>query len=128
MHGSSYRRNAEPPLDPPQPKAKKVADTLTVEGTGLTVANLTPELRRKYRIGDDVEGAVVVAVADYSPAAEQGIQVGDVIASVALTPVASADETAAQVAALRKDGNPVVMFMVKRQGSESFFALRLADA
>ena len=75
-----------------------------------------------------IDDPVVVAVADYSPAAEQGIQVGDVIASVALTPVANAREIATQVAALRKDGNPVVMFMVKRQGSESFFALRLAEA
>ena len=111
-----------------EPEVKPAVGRVTVPGTGLTLANLTPELRARYGVADQVEGVVVIEVADFSPAAEQGIRAGDVIASVALRPVASASEAAAQVAALRESGTEVVTLMVRRQGNESFFALRLADA
>ena len=99
-----------------------------VPGTGLKLATLTPELRERFGIRGDIEGVVVLAVADYSAAADQGIRPGDVIGSIALEPVATATEAAARVEALRADGQAVVMLMVQRGGNESFFALRLADA
>ena len=111
-----------------EPEVKPAVGRVTVPGTGLTLANLTPELRARYGVADQAEGVVVIEVEDFSPAAEQGIRAGDVIASVALRPVASASEAAAQVAALREGGTAVVTLMVRRQGNESFFALRLADA
>ena len=111
---------------PAEPRAP--AGVIEVPGTGLAVATLTDELRERFGIGQSVEGVVVVAVADYSAAAEQGIRPGDVIGSIALEPVATAGEAAARVEAVREDGEGVVTVMVYRGGIESFFALRLADA
>ncbi|MDH3472690.1 MAG: DegQ family serine endoprotease [Rhodospirillales bacterium] len=108
--------------------AKQPMGQVIVPGTGLTLATLTPQLRERFGVPAGVDGVVVVEVEDYSPAAEQGLQVGDVIASVAMQPVADAKEAAARVEAQRADGSEVVMLMIRRQGGESFFALRLADA
>jgi serine protease Do len=126
-HLSQEEKHADADSDG-EPAAKQPMGRVTVPGTGLTLATLTPPLRERFGVPAEVDGVVVVEVEDYSPAAEQGLQVGDVIASVAMQPVADAKEAAARVEAQRADGSEVVMLMVRRQGGESFFALRLADA
>ncbi len=94
-------------------------------GSGVVVADLTPELRRRYDLEESVGGVVIVDIAPDSPAAEQGLQVGDVIKSVALEPVESASEAAAKVEARRAQGQSVVTLMASRRGVDSFFALPL---
>lgn len=46
---------------------------------GVTVTDITPDLRKQYQIPDDVKGAIVVGVMRGYAAAEAGIQVGDII-------------------------------------------------
>jgi serine protease Do len=49
---------------------------------GLSVSELTPELRRQYSIPADVRGVVVTYVKNVSPAGEANINEGDVISEV----------------------------------------------
>ena len=49
---------------------------------GLTVANLTDALRQQYSIGKDAEGVVITALDPTSPAAQEGLQPGDVIEEI----------------------------------------------
>ena len=73
------------PKDAPTP-------AVTTKALGLTLADLTPELRTKYSIKDDVTGAVVTEVSEGSVAAEKNIAVGNVITEVAQEKVTTAAE------------------------------------
>jgi len=94
--------------------------------SGVVVADLTPELRRRYELEQSEGGVVIVGIAPGSPAAEQGLQVGDVITSIALEPVKSASEAKAKVEARREQGQSVVAVKASRRGVDSFFALPLS--
>src|SRR5690606_2315636 len=59
------------------------------ESLGLTLTDLTPELRSQFGISEEVKGVLVTSVAKGSPAAEKQVQVGDVIVEVAQEPVTS---------------------------------------
>jgi serine protease Do len=75
------------PDQKPPPAAVIVSTSL-----GLTLSDLTPDLRKKYGIKDEVTGAVVTDVADGSVAAEKNIAVGNVITEVAQEKVTTAAE------------------------------------
>jgi serine protease Do len=61
------------------------------KGFGMTLQNLTPELTRTMRLPDsNIRGAVITDVDDGSPAADYGLQPGDVIFRVGSAPVTSA--------------------------------------
>jgi len=46
---------------------------------GVTVADLTPELRKQLHVPSDVHGTAVMSVAEGGPADQIGLQVGDII-------------------------------------------------
>jgi serine protease Do len=62
-----------------------------VEDLGLRVQTLTPELAQRLGVRD-VRGVVITAVESGSPAAQVGLQQGDVIGRVGETPVRSAED------------------------------------
>lgn len=58
------------------------AEKLTVRNIpllGITVAEITPDLRRKYRLAKNAAGLVVISVARDSDAASKGLRTGDLI-------------------------------------------------
>jgi len=99
-----------------------------VAGAGLTLANLTPEVRSRFNLPKTVKGAVIARVDARGTAADEGLRVGDVITRVALVPVTDARDAAARIAALRRKGKAVVSLMVSRGDVERFVALRLRVA
>ncbi|MGB9623958.1 MAG: Do family serine endopeptidase [Phycisphaerae bacterium] len=54
-------------------------ETVELESLGLTVAELTPELAKKYGYSDEAKGIIVTAVDPYGEAAAAQIRVGDLI-------------------------------------------------
>jgi serine protease Do len=62
-------------------EAKK-AEKTAVAGFGLEVQPLTPELAKQFGLPERLRGALVSSVKEGSPAAEAGIQEGDVITKV----------------------------------------------
>jgi serine protease Do len=77
---------------------------------GLTVQNLTANLRAQYNIPDDLRGVVVTDVKNVSPAGEANIGEGDVISEVQGQRVTSIEEFRAAVDRLRA-GQRVRMYV-----------------
>ena len=96
-------------------------DATTSAPGGLTVRSLTEDERANLK----VEGGVMVTqVDDASPAAEQGIQAGDVVEQVGNSPVKDTAGFARLVQAQQKQGRPVVL-LLNRNGEARFISFRL---
>jgi serine protease Do len=82
---------------------------------GVTVQTLTPEIARSLRLSEtNVRGVVVASVDSSSDAASKGIRTGDIILSVNQRAVATPEEAAAAVDAVRKAGRTSVLLLVRR--------------
>jgi serine protease Do len=102
----------------PAPTANKGPSAPAPEqALGLTVQDLTKDLADQfgYRLG---EGVIVSDVTPDSPAAQKGIQQGDLIVSVNRRNVASVREFTAAVQQSRKNGR--VLLLVKRGDVSQF--------
>jgi serine protease Do len=84
---------------------------------GLSVEPVTPRVARELGL-KETHGLVVRAVDDDSPAAEAGIQAGDVIVEVDRQPVRSAGDMRRRLEEHAK-GTPVLMLV--RRGEASLF-------
>lgn len=87
---------------------------------GVTVADLTPQLRRQYEIPADVDGALVAQVAEDSPAAEAGLHEGDVIREIKGKAVKSAEEAVDMAQGL---ANKRIRLRVWRDGGNLFLVV-----
>lgn len=96
-----------------------------VEGTGLTLGGISDSNRREFQIPDDVQGALIVGVADMSEGAEKGLLVGDVIMEVNQQAVSSPEDAASVIKKAGKGGRNSVLLLVNREGDVRFVALRL---
>jgi serine protease Do len=89
---------------------------------GLSLQNLTPELAQRYGLTEK-SGVLVVGVEPGSPAAEVGLQEGDLITEVAMHKVANVGELQSLLDKSEKDGR--VLLLVKRKGGSLFLTLQL---
>jgi serine protease Do len=62
------------------------------EKLGITITNLTPDIRQQLKINPGVTGVVVEDVKEVSPAADQGLAEGDVITEINGAKVSSVDQ------------------------------------
>jgi serine protease Do len=69
---------------------------------GLSVEDLTPQLAQRAQVPPTTKGAIIVDVAPDSPAAEAGLEAGDVVAELNKQPVASAADYRKVVKGLKK--------------------------
>ena len=107
------------------PKEKPgTTSTAAVTLLGLTLSNITPELKDKFSLSDD-KGVVVVNVNKDSPAAEKGLKAGDVIMEAAQEEIKSASQVAGKIDDAKKAGRKSILLLVERQGDLRFVALRL---
>ncbi len=100
-------------------KAEAQGGSAAESGTlsGVQVEALTPQLARELHVGPGTRGVVVDDVSQSSPAADVGLQRGDVIEEVDHKPVTSVAEF--QRAARAADKNPVLL-LINRQGNTSY--------
>ncbi len=94
------------------------------EQLGLTVQPLTPTLAKQLGTPDKA-GVVVAEVKEGSPAAEAGIQPGDVLVQVNRKPVTSMSELR-QALAAQKPGAPMLV-QVHRKDASLFVAIAVPD-
>jgi serine protease Do len=97
----------------------------TVKTLGLSLANLTPELRERFSLSGDSAGVVVIDVAKDSAASQKGMRAGDVIVEVAQEDVKTPAEITQKVEEAKKAGRKSVLLLVDRQGDLRFVALRI---
>lgn len=91
---------------------------------GMTLSNITPELRRQYRLDAKLKGVVITKVAPNSRAAEKGLRPGFVIVEVMQEQVSTADQVVKKVESLKKTNKKNIIFFIARgRGEFGFVAL-----
>jgi serine protease Do len=90
---------------------------------GLALADLDGRTRDSYGIPGAVEGVLVARVQPGSPAAEQGLEAGDVIVSIGSETVARAADATKKLDAAKANKQPVVL-LISRQGVTRFVVVK----
>jgi serine protease Do len=104
---------------------KEKATPPTVDALGLSLARITPELRRDLELADDAKGVVVIDVDEDAPAAQRGIHPGDVVTAVGKEPVTQPEQIVEKVEAARKAGRKSILLRIEREGSGQYLAVPL---
>ncbi|NJM30051.1 MAG: DegQ family serine endoprotease [Rhizobiales bacterium] len=105
-----------------------VAAPAVVTVLGMTVTSMTSELREKYKIDKEIEGAVVTEVAAEGPAADKRLEAGDVITEAGEQKVAGASDVSTRVEEAEKANKGSVLLLVAKGGKQAemrFIALKL---
>jgi serine protease Do len=91
------------------------------EGTlrGITVQNLTPSFREQLGLPGNTTGVVIAELTPDSPAAQQGLQPGDVIEGINRQPV----RTVADFNRLAAQAKGQTLLRVNRQGNGAFVVI-----
>jgi serine protease Do len=110
---------ATPEPKPQMPEGDKI------EALGMSLSEVTPELRERFQLDEDAAGVLVLSVADGSVAADKGLKAGDVVVEVDQKEVATPADIRAQIEAARKANQRVVTFLIYRQGDFQWVALRI---
>src|SRR5262245_53112822 len=93
---------------------------------GIDLANMSDDLRKKYKIKDTVKGVVILGVDAGSPAADKRLSAGDTIVEIAQEAVSNADDFEAKIDKLKKDGRRTALLLVaSAEGELRFVALAL---
>jgi len=105
---------------PPEPK------TVVQKALGLDLADMSADLRKRYKIKDTVNGVVITAVDSASAAAEKRLSPGDVIVEVAQEEVKTAADLQQRIDKLKKEGrNNVLVLISNADGDLRFITLKL---
>ena len=95
---------------------------------GMTLSELTEDLRDKFDLSDELEGVLVSEVDSNGPAAEKRVTAGDLIVEVAQEPVATPADVAAKVEALKTEGRKTALLLLSNGNGElRFVAIRLEE-
>jgi len=95
---------------------------------GMTLAQLTDQLKQRYEIGDDVKGVVVTGVRQGSPASEKGINSGDVILEVNQDEVLVPANVVQKIREARASDRRSVLLRVYRRDTFLYVVVRLEDS
>ena len=118
------REDAERPI----PASVNSTDPVTSEVLGLTISNMTDELREQLGLDADAEGLVVADVAEDSEAYEKGLRAGDLITEAGQEKVASVRDLEDRIDEARDAGRKTLLLLVRRDGDPRFVALSLEDS
>jgi serine protease Do len=88
---------------------------------GLSIAPLTDELRKRYGIGQSIEGVVITEVKPNSPAAQKDVKAGDVIVEVTQEKVKQPQDVKSRLLAVRKAGRRSVLLLLSDAKGELRF-------
>jgi serine protease Do len=88
---------------------------------GLSIAPLTDEVRKRYGIGQSIEGVVITEVKPNSPAAQKDVKAGDVIVEVTQEKVKQPQDVKSRLLAVRKAGRRSVLLLLSDAKGELRF-------
>ncbi len=102
---------------------ENVSRAVTARVMGMTVAELTADMRRKYELGSAAHGLVVTAVDPASDAAGK-VKPGDVIVEMAFQPVETVGEAQALANRAARDPKKAVLLFIERDGDRTTRSVR----
>ena len=115
-------------------KLAKAGDAPTTEDVpkdfeqfGMTLSNLTDEIREGLGLQKDAEGLVVVTVLETSEAFKKGLRSGDLITEAGQEKITSIAEFEGQVAATIEGGRKTMLLLVRRDNDPRFLALPVQE-
>jgi serine protease Do len=117
---TAENKAAESAPQPSKPKAPDASKTIL----GLSLAEMSEQLRQRYNIADEAAGVVVLNVDTKSNAAGKGLKAGDVIVEVDQNSVTTPADVEKRVAVAKSNGYKVVTFLIYRQGDFQWVAVR----
>jgi serine protease Do len=92
------------------------------EGLGITVQEITPQIRRMFNIRES-EGVIVTNVEQGSVAWDAGLRRGDIILEINKKPVRNLSEYRKVIGSIKQ--GQTVLFLIKREENTLYIALRL---
>jgi serine protease Do len=93
---------------------------------GLDLANLSDDLRKRFKIKDSIKGVVITGIDQGSAAADKRLNAGDVIVEIAQEAVTSTEAVQKRLDDLKKDGRKSALLLVANaEGELRFVALSL---
>lgn len=99
------------------------------EVLGLSLSDITPQLRRQFRVKKNVKGVLITKVAPGSKAQEKGLQAGNVIVEVMQEPVNTVSDVTSKIENLQKANRKnVILYVARGNGEFGFIALPSSPA
>lgn len=89
---------------------------------GVNVSSLTADARKRLNVPKDIQGVLVSRVKAGSPAAERGLEAGDVIVQVNSQPVTKPEDITALLKQTPQPGKAVLL-LISRRGQNVFIAI-----
>jgi serine protease Do len=106
-------------------KRESAKKSNAVKTLGLTIAPLTAELRNRFKLSDGAKGVIVTDVESDSPAAENGVRVGDVVRKIGPNQIVvkTPSQVVKNVEKAKKAKRKRLLFLFERDGNSRFVAL-----
>ncbi|WP_336276552.1 Do family serine endopeptidase [Bartonella sp. CB178] len=111
--------NAEEESD--DAKGGAVSENMTMQFMGMTLSELTADLRENYSITDKLSGLVVTSVTQNSVADKRSIRIGEVIVDINQSAVTTIDEAKKRLHKLREAGRKSASLVIARPNGELRF-------
>ena len=111
-----------------EPAAPSAVPTATASAMGLGLTAVTPDARRTFNLGRDVDGVVITKVDPSSDAADKGLQPGDVVLKVGSRSVHTPQDVKDGVADAQKGGRKSVLLLVASQGRSQYVAVDIGQS
>ena len=110
-----------------EPAVEEESEPAVSEALGLTLSELTDELRGEYELADDAEGIVIVAIEETSAAFEKGLREGDLIVEAGQEAIDTPAQFIALIDKMEEEDRKSVLLLVRRKdGDLRYLAVRLA--
>ena len=109
------------------PASVEAPEPVQTEMLGLTLSEVTDELKQQFQLGDAVTGLVITAVDPMSDAGEKGIIAGDMITEAGQQPVATLADFTARIDEATAAGRKSLLLLVRRGGDPRFVALSIEE-
>ena len=114
-------------LENDQDKLNNFGEPIKIAELGLTLSNLTNDLRNKFNIPENLKGVLIVDVENSSDADFKGILPGDIIMEVAQNKVYSVYDVKMRILAEINASRDFTLLLLNRKGELSFIALNIKN-
>ncbi len=100
-------------------------DEILISELGFTIANITEDIRKKYKLSKDTKGVIITDISPASEAENKDLKIGDIIVEAKQTPILKTSDIKALVKTAIDQNLKSILMLVNNQNGLQFIALRL---